>query len=334
MPDRPRTSTAESPKRIDAHDEIHSRLGGMIAELDTLIRDIERKRRRRVLFLFGGMDVFTCVAASKMLRAVGKVDKLEVVLESSGGDLDSAIKLSKMLRFHCRELSVVVPFWAKSAASLVAISADRAFMTPYAELGPIDPQVEDPETGTFVPAHSIGRALDFIEETEDLHIKLALTSKLSPLLIGGYKDVESATEQEVQEVCERLKLPDPAGAVRTLTSTYLSHGYPVTPDTLKGLGFPIEQLSLKESEPFMRMHDLYVPLVLMQSTSHPHDEAGECVLPSLAQIRGHYVLWTDAKLFVDSQLAGGGNVSGSPASSGLGVPRTSTQRGSTSGRDS
>jgi hypothetical protein len=284
---------------VDAHEEVHARLLGMIQELDKCIKQLEKARKHRILFLFGGMDVFTCVAATRMLRKLGKVDHLHVVLESSGGDLDSAIKLTKMLRWHCNELSVIVPFWAKSAASLVAISADHIVMTPYAELGPIDPQVADPETDEFVPAHSIGRALDFIEETEDLHVKLALTSKLSPLLIGGYKDVESATEQEVREVCERLKLPDPAEAVRRLTSTYLSHGYPVTHETLKGLGFPITQMSIKEAEPFMRLHDVYVPLIIMQTRSHPHDENGECILPSLAQISGHYVLWTDARLFVD-----------------------------------
>jgi hypothetical protein len=300
MPDRLRPGAPEAQKRIDAHEEVHARFQGMISEIGKQIAELEKQRNARILFLFGGMDVFTCIAASRMLRWLGKVDRLEVILESSGGDLDSAIKLSKMLRFHCSKLSIVVPFWAKSAASLVAISADRIYMTPYAELGPIDPQVADPETDEFVPAHSIGRALDFVEETEDLHVKLALTSKLSPLLIGGYKDVESATEQEVREVCDRLRLPDPDGAVRTLTSTYLSHGYPVTHETLKGLGFPISQLSIKESEPFMRLHDTYVPLIIMQSRSHPHDENGECVLPSLVQIRGHYVLWTDERLFVDA----------------------------------
>jgi hypothetical protein len=289
----------------------------MVRAIDKQIRELERIRKRRILFLFGGMDLFTSIAASRMLRSLGKVEKLELVLDSSGGDLDSAIKLTKMLRAHCDRLSVVVPFWAKSAASLVAIGGDDIFLTPYAELGPIDPQVSDPETDQFVPAHSIGRALDFVEETEDMHVKLALTSKLSPLLIGGYKDVESATEQEVREVCERLKLPDPDGAVRLLTSTYLSHGYPVTHETLKGLGFPIKQLSLRDSEPFMQLHDLYTPLITMQARAHPHDEKGDCVLPSLAQIAGHYVLWTDARLFVDSypQEANGTKRTGSSAPS-------------------
>ncbi len=237
------------------------------------------------------MNMAACLVAAKVLRRLNRVAELELVLESPGGDLDAAGKLSKMLRAHCESLVVTVPFYAKSAASMVAISADRIRMTPYAELGPIDPQVQDPETEEFVPAHSIGRALDFIEETEDNLVKISLAEKLSPLLIGGYKDVELATAQEVEEVCQ--KLPDPERAIHTLTSKYLSHGYPLFANVLKELGFPVEPLSLEQAEPYFVLNDMYVALTHL----HAHDEAG-CIAPEVAQTKD-----SQAAVFRDKFIA-------------------------------
>jgi len=244
--------------------------------------------------------LWTAVAASKVLRRMGTVGTLDVVLESSGGDLDFAIKLYKMLRAHCTgKLTVVVPFWAKSAASLVALSADDVLLTPYGELGPIDAQVEDPETGEFVPAHSIGRAIDFIEGTEDRSVKITLALKLSPMLIGGYLGVVSAGEQEVKEVCTRLAIKDPDAAVEALTSKYLSHGYPVTAETLKDHGFPIRSLTIQESEPYMGLHDTYLPFLQI----HEHGTHGELLLPTVVQTaRYHAAVW-DGKVVSEGPAA-------------------------------
>ena len=255
---------AEAPNRPAStegrRDESHSPADvilSVIPRLQSQLKALDEANHARTIFVFGGTDPWTAVATSKVLRRVGKTETLHVVLESDGGDLDFAIKLYKMLRAHCSgKLTVIVPFWAKSAASLVAMSADDVLLTPYGELGPIDAQVEDPETGEYVPAHSIGRAIDFIEATEDRSVKITLALKLSPMLIGGYLGVVSAGEQEVKEVCTRLGIQNPDAAVEALTAKYLSHGYPVTADTLKDHGFPIRSLTIEEAEPYMKLNDL------------------------------------------------------------------------------
>jgi len=273
---------------------------GVLPKTRERILALNKARHSTSLLVFGGTDIWTAVATSKVLRRVGSVDKLDVILESSGGDLDFAIKLYKMLRAHCKKLTVIVPFWAKSAASLVALSADDVLLTPYGELGPIDAQVEDPETGEFVPAHSIGRAIDFIEQTEDRSVKITLALKLSPMLIGGYLGVVSAGEQEVKEVCTRLAIRDPDAAVQALTSKYLSHGYPVTAETLKEHGFPIRSLKLGEAEPFMQLHDLYLPFLLL----HEHGIHGEVLSPTVVQSGDYHVAIWDGKILSEGATIG------------------------------
>lgn len=72
------------------------------------------------------------------------VDELVVVLDSSGGDIHSAYIIIKLLRKCCSKLTVVIPRWAKSAATLIRLAADEIAMTEVAEMGPLDPQVREP----------------------------------------------------------------------------------------------------------------------------------------------------------------------------------------------
>lgn len=71
-------------------------------------------------------------------------DKLVVLLESSGGDINAAYNISQLLRRYGKErLEIVIPRWAKSAATLLACSGDVIKMTPVSELGPVDPQITE-----------------------------------------------------------------------------------------------------------------------------------------------------------------------------------------------
>ena len=252
---------------------------------------IESETGTPQFLIVGELSMHTCILAGRVLRRMGEVPKLDVIIESPGGDLEAAAKLSKMLRVHCPTFTAVVPFYAKSAATLLVIGAKKILIGAYGEVGPMDPQVRDPQSGAgFIPSHSIQQTLKFIEETNDPLVKLALTDKLSPLLIGAFREMERATKQEVEEFCQHL--PDPARAVHQLTSYYLSHGYPLTGDALQALGFPVQQLSLKESEPYMRLHDVYVAL----SHLHEHTEDHDCVTPILAQSKNYQVAILDEKV--------------------------------------
>jgi hypothetical protein len=79
---------------------------------------------------------------TSMLKSVGKVVNLDLVIHSPGGDGLTAEKMLDLCRRYCSgELRVVVPLYAKSAATLLALGADRILMGETSELGPIDAQV-------------------------------------------------------------------------------------------------------------------------------------------------------------------------------------------------
>lgn len=95
------------------------------------------------------------------LKTMGSADRIDLMLFSYGGDADAAYKMVTVLREFCKELRVIVPSEAKSAATLLALGADSILMGPLSELGPVDPVVSHPMLPVMVPARAV---LRFIEE--------------------------------------------------------------------------------------------------------------------------------------------------------------------------
>jgi hypothetical protein len=171
-----------------------------------------------------------------------------------------------MLKSNCKKLAVIVPFYCKSAATLMAISADELVMCKSGELGPVDPQVKDPTTGIWIPAHSIKEAVSFIEETEDTFVKLSMADKLPPLLLGAFRDAQNAAKQYLEEALEKLGNKKKE-ALETFTTKFLSHGYPIDRDLCKNIGlkivFPDDNLENKICD----LHAVYVDLIMDMKTN-------------------------------------------------------------------
>ena len=78
-----------------------------------------------------------------LLHAAPRGRNLDLLLHTAGGSVDAAEKLMEMLRRHVGDakLRIIVPDFAKSAGTLMALGADSVVMSDMSELGPIDPQL-------------------------------------------------------------------------------------------------------------------------------------------------------------------------------------------------
>lgn len=89
--------------------------------------------------------------------------RINVLLDSPGGSLDSAFKIVRYLTWYAGELNVYVPRRAKSASTLLALGAHRIYMSPFGELGPLDAQILDPRNpATFVSALDCYQSVDYV----------------------------------------------------------------------------------------------------------------------------------------------------------------------------
>jgi hypothetical protein len=94
-------------------------------------------------------------------------DEIDVILQSPGGLAESGYRTIRTLRKAFEKVNIVVPFWAKSAATLIALGGSQIIFNEFGEFGPLDSQLliddaEKPEVET--QSALIGeRSLDRIE---------------------------------------------------------------------------------------------------------------------------------------------------------------------------
>jgi hypothetical protein len=116
---------------------------------------------------FGNLDrlpfQFVQQQLTEKIETPAAQNRIDVWLESPGGSASVAYKFILELRSFCQRLCVVVPDYAKSAATLLTIGADEIFMAAAAELGPLDAQIEHPSReGVGVSALDVANAFDFL----------------------------------------------------------------------------------------------------------------------------------------------------------------------------
>ena len=76
---------------------------------------------------------------SRQLRTIGKTSNIDLFLYSTGGDTMVPWRLVSMIREYCDKFSVLIPYKAHSAATMISLGADEIVMTDLSEISPIDP---------------------------------------------------------------------------------------------------------------------------------------------------------------------------------------------------
>lgn len=112
-----------------------------------LINEIQNKTGRKMICYLGGLQAEIsrddALFLVDLLHNITPNDDLDFVLHTPGGDIDAAEKLITMVRNKVGTgiLRVIIPDFAKSAGTLIALGADFIVMSDSSELGPIDPQM-------------------------------------------------------------------------------------------------------------------------------------------------------------------------------------------------
>jgi len=92
-------------------------------------------------------------------------ETINVILDSTGGPLDSAFRTVLYLSRYAESLNIYVPRKAKSASTLIAVGANQLFMSPFGELGPLDTQIRDPRNPTdYISALDCYQSVDYVRE--------------------------------------------------------------------------------------------------------------------------------------------------------------------------
>ena len=236
-----------------------------VKKLDLMIagklKEFEKERKRRCYLLDSEIYQGDVNRVYEELRAGFQWEggELDIIVESSGGDIDASFNLSNLFRkAGSKGLSFFIPRWAKSAATLLVCSGNDIYMTDIAELGPLDPQISvftpiEKRYEEFSPK-DIDGALDIIwNEFEKDHDKLAkeLIGRLQwPLTLGGIKKSLELGEQYLIKLLEtgmlKGKAPDELKEIaKRLSTGYASHGFCINCDEARELGLIVKNMNGK-----------------------------------------------------------------------------------------
>jgi len=201
----------------------------------------------------GFLDISDCLVLDDNLSSLTdsgqtRLPRLDLLLHSSGGVLEAAYKFVRICRQYCHSFGVIVPVFAKSAASVICFAADEIVMTTVSELGPVDPLIQHPQKPNLrVPAKSIEDYFKFIAGMDTRTIPInpetrrTLDEQLDPYLIGNYQSAIDGSGQIIQKLLyenaaftQKDKIPD---VVKKFTQEHALHNFPIDRDDLEKIGF-------------------------------------------------------------------------------------------------
>jgi ClpP class serine protease len=156
---------------------------------------------------------------------------ITLILHTAGGLVLAAAQIALALKEHPAKKTVIVPHYAMSGGTLIALAADEIQMDHYAVLGPIDPQLSDQRMGT-IPAVSIEAVKQKgIEKVDD---ETLIRADIAEKAI-------SQLEEFVIELTEgKLGRQKAEEVAKTLVHGTWTHDYPLTPKKLQELGIPVK----------------------------------------------------------------------------------------------
>ena len=235
------------------------------------------KRERPILSLVADMDPLGVDALRSIVGQLAGYEKLSVLLESPGGNYDHAHRMLLAMRRHVSNIEILVPFWAKSAATFFCLGADTIHLGPDGELGPLDPQIIDRsgnsrdasaletfkaldqllryslDTLDVLTRHLMRTAhMDFphaIDRTQQLFAAIVtpLYQQIDPHELGEAGRYLSEGEEYARHVMRRWTYRDSTPEersliVRRLVWDYPSHGFVIDLHEARNIGLHVQRL--------------------------------------------------------------------------------------------
>ncbi len=228
-----------------------------------LIRDIQSLTKRKlIVYTANPAHPFAIIMRQDtllfedILRSVGDNNEGSLMITSPGGEPNAAEKMLIMCRERFKNFEVIVPEYAKSAATMIALGSDKIQMGYLAELGPIDPQLEinSPQGKAIIPARAIIDGVESIrkkiKEGDPPQMYLTMLQNLSPQIIQicetSIEDARGFAEKWLKKYMLKEK-PDQATKVAKDLSegkVYKSHGKVINIEEAKS----VLQLNIEKIE--------------------------------------------------------------------------------------
>ena len=205
-----------------------------------LLRELANKRGSTVITLIHrqesiglfGIPIYKFISiedSEDILRAIRDAPKdkpIDLIIHTPGGLVLAATQIAKALKNHPAETRVIVPHYAMSGGTLIALAADKIIMDKNAVLGPVDPQL-----GQY-PAPSIVKTVEEKgkDKVEDKTLILADIAKKAINQVQNFVYYLLKDKYGEEKAKELAKI---------LTEGRWTHDYPITVEEAERLGLKV-----------------------------------------------------------------------------------------------
>lgn len=252
-------------------------------EILKLLNELQSLRQRRLLVIINPRYLNKALAKElqKLKEELKVVEKLDILVESWGGDINAAYQIMQFIRGLCPQVTTLACNYAKSAATFLCLCGDELIMSRRAELGPLDAQIPDPRNPKdLMSALDAFKSLDYLRQyaldTLDLSVRTIMTkgdlelkealreareivagliaplySKVDPLNLGEYSRILAIGREYGIRAMKRIPYFSNAQEkieeiLEKLIFGYPSHGFFIDYEEAKDLGLNVKLFSEKE----------------------------------------------------------------------------------------
>lgn len=217
-----------------------------------------------------------------LVRSRGQVDRLSLFIKSDGGSGQAALRMVNLMRRYVKHLTVLAPLECQSAATMLALGADRILMGPLAHLSAVDTSL----THDLSP---IDRDNDRVSVSNDELLRVirlwteqakdstqnpyqALFPYVHPLVIGAVDRSSALSTRICEEILSyHMQDLDRAREISNiLNSGYPSHNYPITLREAKRIGLNVESMDDSVNGLLFELNEIYSEMG--QSATTDYDE--------------------------------------------------------------
>lgn len=200
------------------------------------MKNIEEEQNSRVITLIHRQEILSLIGipftrfiniedSEEVLRAIRRTPDekpIDFILHTPGGLVLASEQIAMAVKNHPSQVRVIVPHYAMSGGTLIALAADKIIMDQNAVLGPVDPQISG------FPAASIQNVIDQknINDVEDETLLKGDVARKAVIQLENFLKRILRDKFEPEEI-ERI--------IINLSSGKFTHDFPLTCEVLQEL---------------------------------------------------------------------------------------------------
>jgi hypothetical protein len=263
----------------------------LIAKTQSLLKKIQPKVDGALVTYWTSTSGSVCdndvLALQELLQDLGPQRQITLVVKSDGGSGMAALRMVHLLRQYTRRLTLLAPLNCASAATMLALGADRIGMGPLSYLTAVDTSLEHDlspvdHTNNLVAVSNdeVERVIRLWKESSGRNTTVnpyqELYKYLQPLVIGALDRASSLSLMLCREILG-YHMKDKAKAdriSRQLNSSYPAHQYPITSREARRLGLDVFDLDPELDE-------------LLQDLNLVYSEMGQRAITDFDELNHH-----------------------------------------------